>query len=162
MKITKTARLLLVGLGVLIAGLGWAAFGGSWGSAANSQARLASSQPLSAIEASNASVTKSLDASDLEELRSRIGKEVDFQGTVANVFSTLNNRVTILNFAANFRNAAAVVIHADDYAKFPDVRQLKGQRLLVTGTLIEHTGTKSGKSRLEVRVSDPAQLQLIH
>ena len=160
MKNIVNARLSLAASGVLLVIASVLFYQAYFSGAVPSQDRVASTQSLGQVETNDPALSKALDARDLSGLRAQLGRPIAFQGTVTTVFSPPGGKVTILNFAPNFHDAALAIIRSEDYSKFPDVRALSGKRVLVSGVADEHT-SKEGASTLEVRLNEAQQLRIV-
>jgi hypothetical protein len=119
------------------------------------QWEVATKAPLGTIRPDDPAVARALDARDLEAAKKLAGKEATVIGTVDRVFVSEGNSVVVLNFDRNFRNAVSVALQPENYTKFPDVRTLTGQRLLVTGKVGDFQG------RPQIELLRPEQVKII-
>lgn len=107
------------------------------------------------VKPGDGSVTQALKASDLAGAKKLVGKDGTFEGTVAALFTPKGNGLVILNFDKNYRNALTAVVRSKSFAAFPDLKELKGKRVLITGKFEDYQG------RPEVVLTKPEQLKLI-
>lgn len=107
------------------------------------------------VKAGDGSVTQALKASDLAGAKKLVGKEGAFEGTVTALYAPGSNALVILNFDKNYRNALTAVVRAKNFAAFPDLKALKGKRVLVSGKFEDYQG------RPEVALTKLDQLKLI-
>ena len=102
------------------------------------QASVAAKGTFGTVAATDKSVTAALDAKALADAEKLVGKPGSFQGTVTQVYSPKNHSFVALDFAAHYRDALTADIAPADYAKFPDLTQLAGKRVLVSGKFVAH------------------------
>ncbi len=102
------------------------------------QASVAAKGAFGTVPASDKSVTAALDAKALADAKKLIGKLGSFQGTVSKVYSPRNHSFVALDFAPNYHDALTADIAPADYAKFPDLAQLDGKHVLVSGKFVAH------------------------
>ena len=107
------------------------------------------------VPATDTKVKTALAATDLAGAKKAVGKTGAFVGTVADVYISRGNGVTKLNFDADFHKAFTAVIFPNTYAKLPDVKTLKGKKLLVTGKIEEYKGD------YEIVVKDLDQIKTV-
>ncbi len=119
------------------------------------QSELAAKSSFKELEADDPSIEKALVAHDLEGARKLIGKSGAFQGEVVKVYTPDHNKIVILNFARNYKDALTAVIRPSSYARFPDLTKLKGKKVLVTGKFEEYRGAP------QIVLTDADQLKVI-
>ncbi len=102
------------------------------------QASVAAKGTFGTVAASDHSVTAALDAKVLADAKKRVSQSGSFQGTVTQVYSPKNHGFVALDFAAHYRDALTANIAPADYAKFPDLTQLAGRHVLVSGKFVAH------------------------
>lgn len=91
-----------------------------------------------------------------QEAERRPGETLAIEGRV--LASRNTGRVCFLNFHREYRKHLSVVIFASDFHKFPGGKPeeaFQGRKIRVTGRVEEYDG------RLEVKVSDPAQIEVV-
>ena len=79
-------------------------------------------------------------ATDLAGAKKLVGKTVTFVGTVDRVFVIKGNGVVLLNFAKNYKNAVVGAVNAKNFGAFPDLNQLKGKKVTITGKVVIYKG----------------------
>ena len=102
------------------------------------QASVAAKGTFGTVAATDPAVTAALDAKALTDAKKRVGQTGSFQGTVTQVYSPKNHSFASLDFAAHYRDALTADIAPADYAKFPDLTQLVGKHVLVSGKFVAH------------------------
>lgn len=102
------------------------------------QASVAAKGTFGTVAASDKSVAAALDAKALADAKKRVGQPGSFQGTVTQVYSPKNHSFASLDFAAHYRDALTADIAPAVYAKFPDLSQLVGKHVLVSGKFVAH------------------------
>ncbi|MDT7541160.1 MAG: hypothetical protein QOE33_1064 [Acidobacteriota bacterium] len=107
------------------------------------------------LEKTDAIYKGALDAHDLEGASKLVGKDGAFRGTMSKAFAQRDGSLIILDFDPNFRTALTAVLHSADYAKFPDVSDLEGKEIVVTGKFTDFHG------KAQIVLSDPAQIKLV-
>ena len=100
------------------------------------QASVAAKGTFGTVAASDKSVAAALDAKALADAKKRVGQPGSFQGTVTSVYSPRTHAFVALDFAAHYRDALTANIVPADYAKFPDLAQLVGKRVVVSGKFV--------------------------
>ena len=79
-------------------------------------------------------------ATDLAAARKLSGKTATFVGVVDKVYAPKSNGVVLLNFAKNYKTALVGAVQAKDFAAFPNLAQLKGKRVAVSGKVVIFKG----------------------
>ena len=100
------------------------------------QASVAAKGAFGTVAASDKLLTAALDAKALADAKKLAGKPGSFQGTVTSVYSPKNHGFASLDFAAHYRDALTANIAPADYAKFPDLTQLVGKHVVVSGMFV--------------------------
>lgn len=93
------------------------------------------------IAAADSRVKAALSATNLDAIKKVVGKSGSFVGTVADIYVGKDNKITKLNFDPDFHKAISATFFASSYAKFPDLKTLKGKKLLVSGKIEEYHGS---------------------
>lgn len=122
---------------------------------APAQSAVAAKTQFGTVAAADKSVTGALDAKALTDAKKLIGKMGSFQGTVASVYSPKNHGFVALDFAPDYHDALSARIVPDDYTKFPDLNQLEGKHIVVTGQFAAHN------EDVQVQVTSPDQIKII-
>ena len=84
-----------------------------------------------------------------------IGKAGSFKGTVSKAFTPRNGGLVILNFDDDYKSAMTAVLKKSDFAKFPDLSELVGKEVVVSGKFMDFKGSP------EIELSDPKQVALV-
>jgi DNA/RNA endonuclease YhcR with UshA esterase domain len=108
------------------------------------------------VKATDPSVKKAVAATSLDTVMKSVGKSITVVGTVDAVYVPKSNSIVILNFAKEYWTAATAALKAKDYAAFPNMQQLKGKKVLITGTVKEY------KEKPEIELLKPAQIKIIN
>jgi len=119
------------------------------------QSEVARNASFAEVAGTDAAVGKALDAKEMAAAKKLIGKDAAIKGTVVKVFAPSSNSIVILNFAEKYQEAAVAVLKPESFARFPEMSQLKGKRVLVTGTLTDYKGQP------QIELKEPAQLKVI-
>lgn len=119
------------------------------------QSEVASKAKFAEIDRKSAMAAKPIDAHKLDDAKKLKGKAGAFTGTVTKVFEANGNSVVILNFDKDFQAAVTAVLFPKSYAAFPDMSQLKGRELLVTGKWELY------KDRPEIVLTSKDQIKII-
>ena len=119
------------------------------------QATVAAKAAFGTVEASDKSVTAALDAKALTEAAKLVGKMGSFQGVVTQVYSPRNHGFVALDFAPHYKDALTADALPADYAKFPDLTQLAGKHVLVSGKFV----AKGGQTQLSL--TSPDQIKIV-
>jgi hypothetical protein len=124
--------------------------------ALKSQAEVAAkNKTFGTIAATDAKVKGALAAKDLAKAKKLTGKPGAFIGTVVKVFTPKSNKIVILNFAENYKEALTAVVKGSDFAKFPNLETLKGKKVLISGKFVEY------KESVEIELTSPDQVKVI-
>jgi hypothetical protein len=119
------------------------------------QSEVAARQSFGTIAASDSAVRGALAAKDLEEAKKRVGKAGSFTGKVVKVFAPKSHSIVILNFAENYKEALTAVLRAANFSRFPDMNELKGKKVLITGTFSEYKGAP------QIVLTQPSQVKIL-
>ena len=119
------------------------------------QASVAAKGTFETVVASDKSVAMALDAKALADAKKLIGKLGSFQGTVTQTYSPRNDSFVALDFAPHYRDALTANIAAADYAKFPDLAQLVGKHVLVSGKFVARG------EQTQLAVTSPDQIKIV-
>ncbi len=93
------------------------------------------------------------DVIDYTEAKDFIGKEVTVRGKVARVVKP--KETIFINFNKDWQNDPfTVVIFKDDISKFPDIYDIEGKMIYVSGKVQEFRG------KAEIILKDPSQLKV--
>ena len=122
---------------------------------APAQASVAAKTAFGTVPASDKSVVSALDAKALAEAKKRVGQAGSFQGTVTQVYSPKSHSFVALDFAPNYHDALTADIASADFAKFPDLTQLTGKHVVVSGMFVRH-----GDS-VQLAVSRPDGIKIV-
>jgi bisphosphoglycerate-independent phosphoglycerate mutase (AlkP superfamily) len=99
--------------------------------------------------------TSAIDAHDKKAADKMVGQDGAFKGKVAKLFSPRGGSVLILNFDSDYKTALTAVLKKGDFSKFPDMSQLEGKEVVVTGKFSEFKGST------EIVLTDPKQISLV-
>ena len=103
-----------------------------------SQSKVAAKGAFPTVKA--AAIKGAKPATDLAGAKKLVGKTATFVGTVDKVFETKSHGVVLLNFAKNYKSALIGAVDAKHFAAFPDLAQLKGKKITVTGKVVIFNG----------------------
>jgi len=107
------------------------------------------------VSKTDESYTTAFDAHDLAGAYKKVGQKGAFKGTVSNIFEERDGDLLILNFDPQYRTALVAVLKNPDFPKFPDVKELKGKEVLVSGSFVDYHG------KAEIMLTDPGQIKIV-
>lgn len=119
------------------------------------QSSVAANTAFGTVPATDKSVTTALDAKALAAAANLAGKPGAFEGTVTSVYSPKSHGFVALDFAPHYKDALTADIAPADYTKFPDLMQLAGKHVLVSGKFVAHG------SQTQLAVTDPSQIKIV-
>ncbi len=90
------------------------------------------------VAKTDALYTGAIDAHDKTAAGKMIGKDGAFKGKVAKLFSPRGGSVLILNFDDDYKTALTAVLKKADFSKFPDLSQLEGKEIVVSGKFSDY------------------------
>ena len=99
--------------------------------------------------------TSAIDAHDKAAAEKLVGKDGAFKGKVSKLFSPRGGSVLILNFDSDYKTALTAVLKKGEFSKFPDMSQLEGKEIVVTGKFSEFKGST------QIVLTDPKQISLV-
>jgi hypothetical protein len=94
-------------------------------------------------------------ATDLTAARAKLNQNAAFSGTVVAVYAPKSNARVLLNFAAKYKTALVGLVDAKNFRQFPDLRQLKGKRVVVSGRVLAF------KDEIEVELVSPNAIRIV-
>jgi hypothetical protein len=129
-------------------------------SAANAQdspqsSAASKSAKFETVAKTDALYTGAIDAHDKASAEKLIDKKGSFRGTVTKAFTTKGGGIVILNFDEDYKTALTAVLKKSDFSKFPDVSQLVGKEIVVSGKFIDFKGNP------EIELTDPKQIAVV-
>jgi bisphosphoglycerate-independent phosphoglycerate mutase (AlkP superfamily) len=107
------------------------------------------------VAKTDALYTGAIDAHDKVAAGKMIGKDGTFKGKVAKLFSPRGGSVLILNFDSDYKTALTAVLKKADFSKFPDMSQLEGKEIVVSGKFSDY------KDSPQIVLSDLKQIAVI-
>jgi hypothetical protein len=152
-RIAAVAASLLVVFAALCAGV--ATRVAARGPAQSQHDAASKTAKFGSLEKTGDAYKSALDAHDLEGASKLVGKDGAFRGTVAKVFEQRDGSLLVMDFDPNFRTALTAVLRRADYAKFPDVRELEGKEVVVSGKFTDFRG------HAQIELTDPAQIKIV-
>lgn len=99
--------------------------------------------------------TNAIDAHDLAKAKSLEGKTGAFRGTVAKIFVSGAGTVLILNFDNDYKTALTAALRKSDFSSFPDMNQLQGKEIVVSGKFEDFRGAT------EILLTDKKQISIV-
>ena len=99
--------------------------------------------------------TDSIDAHDLAKAKALEGQKGSFKGTVTKVFVPNSGGVLILNFDNDYKTAVTAALRKSDFSSFPDMSQLLGKEIVVSGKFEDFRGAT------EILLTDKKQITLV-
>jgi hypothetical protein len=99
--------------------------------------------------------TDSIDAHDLAKAKALEGQKGSFKGTVSKVFVPNTGGVLILNFDNDYKTAVTAALRKSDFSAFPDMNQLLGKEIVVSGKFEDFRGAT------EILLTDKKQISIV-
>ena len=99
--------------------------------------------------------TVAIDAHDKTGAAKLIGLDGAFKGTVIKLFTPRTGGILILNFDSDYKTALTAVLKKSDFSKFPDMSQLEGKEIVVSGKFADFKGGA------QIVLSDPKQIAVV-
>ena len=99
--------------------------------------------------------TGAIDAHDLSKASKMVGQDGAFRGKVAKLYTSRTGSVVSLNFDEDYKSALTAVVKASDFSKFPDLSQLEGKHVVISGTFSEFKGNP------QILLTDPKQISIV-
>ena len=119
------------------------------------QASVAAKTTFGTVAVSDKTLAQALGPKALAAAAKLVGKPGSFEGTVVSVYSPKSHSFVALDFAARYKDALTADVAPADYAKFPDLTQLAGKHVLVSGKFVAHG------SQTQLLVTSPAQIKIV-
>jgi hypothetical protein len=108
------------------------------------------------VSKTNEIYSSALDAHDLAAAYKRVGQSGAFRGTVSKIFEERDGDLVILDFDPQYTTALTAVLKNPDFAKFPDLKVLEGQEIVVSGTFVDYRG------KAEIVLTSPEQIKMVN
>jgi len=96
-----------------------------------------------------------IDAHDLSKAGKMMGRDGAFRGKVAKLYTSRTGTIVSLNFDEDYKTALTAVVKGSDFSKFPDLSQLEGKHVVVSGTFSEYKGNP------QIVLTDPKQIAVV-
>lgn len=107
------------------------------------------------VEAGDGSVKEALKATDLDGAKAKQGKTGAFTGKIVKVYAPKSNAIVILNFANDYKSALTAVVEAKNFDNFPDLTELKGKTVLISGKFDAFKGAP------QILLKTPDQVKIV-
>lgn len=107
------------------------------------------------VAKTDALYTGAIEAHDKAAAGKLVGKDGAFRGTVVKVYTNRTGSVLILNFDRDYKTALTAALKKSEFSKFPDMSQLDGKEIVVSGKFIDFNGNT------EIVLSDPKQIAVV-
>ena len=114
------------------------------------------SAKFSTVKEADGSVKDALASKEIAKGLKLVGKKGSFTGVVDHVFSPKHNKSVYINFSDPFKNTISGHVYAEDYKKFPNLKDLKGKRVVISGTFSAYQETHP-----EIKIKDLSQLKIV-
>jgi len=95
---------------------------------------------FASVETTDAAYRSAIDAHNLDGARALKDKAGAFKGKVTQVFTPRSGTVAILNFDKEYKTALTAVVNKTDWGKFPDLTELVGKEVVITGKFVDFHG----------------------
>ena len=120
-----------------------------------SQAQLARKGSFAVVAAGDGSVKGALSATDLKKAKTKVNQTATFSGKVTDIFAPKNAKRVLLDFAKNYKTAVIGLVDAKSFKTFPDLKQLKGKKVVISGKVILY------KEQLQVELTSPGAIKIV-
>lgn len=127
----------------------------SHGKQASQKDSASKSAKFETVAKTDKAYTSAIDAHDKAAAGKMVGQDGAFRGKVAKLFSPRGGSVLILNFDDDYKTALTAVLKKDSFSKFPDMSQLEGKEVVVSGKFAEYKGNT------EIVLTDPKQIAIV-
>lgn len=108
------------------------------------------------ISTTNSEVKHALKATDLKAAMKLGGKKAVFIGIAISIYSPKSHSAIIVDMANPYKNAITLYLPAASFSRFPNMNELKGKKILVTGKVFIY------KAKFpEITLVEPDQIKLI-
>jgi hypothetical protein len=122
---------------------------------ASQKAIASKSAKFETVAKSDKAYTGAIDAHDLSAAGKMVGHSGAFKGKVAKLFTPRGGSVAIINFDSDYKSALTAVVKKSDFSKFPELSQLDGKEVVVSGEFSEYKGST------QILLSDPKQVAIV-
>lgn len=119
------------------------------------QSALARKGAFPTVSAKDPAFVHAIPATNLVGVHAKLNQSATFSGTVVKVYLSKSNAHVLLDFAANYRSAGVGLIDAKNFRQFPDLRQLTGKRVLVSGRVLTF------KDQTQIDLATPNAIRLV-
>lgn len=119
------------------------------------QAQVALKSAFPVVKATDPSVRSALPATNLAKARTKLNKPAMFSGVVTQVYAPKNGKRVLVDFAPDYKKAVIGLVDARSFKLFPDLRTLKGKRVLLSGRVIAY------KEQVQVDLSSPSAIRIV-
>ncbi|RYX86738.1 hypothetical protein EON83_00735 [bacterium] len=120
-----------------------------------SQAQVASKSAFPTVSASDASVKAALPATDLTKARTKLNKTATFVGLVTELYLPKNGKRVLIDFAPDYKKAVIGLVDAKSFKTFPDLRQLKKKRVLLSGKVVAY------QEQIQVELTSASSIRIV-
>lgn len=120
-----------------------------------SQAQVARKGAFPSVGAGDVSVKNAIGATNLAKVRTKLNKTGTFVGVVTDIYAPKNGKRILLDFAPDYKKAVIGLVDAKNFKSFPDLRQLKKKRVLLTGKVILF------KEQVQVELVAPSSIRVV-
>ena len=120
-----------------------------------SQSEVASKAKFKVIKEGAPELKTALESHQLDAAKKLSGKEGGFYGTVDRAYETASHSVLFLDFDKDFKKSIAAVLMPSHFADLPDMKQLKGHKVLVLGKWVIYQG------RPEIIIEKVGQIEVV-
>jgi len=126
-----------------------------YGKEASQKSVASKTAKFESVAKTDALYKNALDAHDKAAAEKLIAKDGAFKGKVAKLFTPRGGSVLILNFDSDYKTALTAVLKKGDFSGFPDMSQLEGKEIVVSGKFTEY------KDSPQIVISDPKQIAIV-
>ena len=120
-----------------------------------SQAQVGRKGAFATIGAGDASVKGAASATDLKKAHLKLNQTGTFVGVVTDIYLPKNGKRVLLDFAPDYKKAVIGLVDAKNFKNFPDLKQLKKKRVLISGKVILF------KEQIQVELASPTAIHVV-
>jgi DNA/RNA endonuclease YhcR with UshA esterase domain len=96
-----------------------------------------------------------IDVHDKNGAAKMLGQDGAFRGKVEQIYTPRTGSILILNFDENHKNALTAVLKQSDFSGFPDMSQLEGKQIVVSGKFSDFKGEP------QIVLTEPKQISIV-
>ena len=100
-------------------------------------------------------VKSAIPATNLQAVRAKLNQDAHIVGTITKVYTPASHARVLLNFARNYKGAVVGLVDARNFSQFPDLSQLAGKRVVLSGHIIAY------KDEIEIALDTSNSIRVV-